>query len=34
VDLYINSDSPAPVNISGVEFVADFVVGRRSAASN
>jgi hypothetical protein len=34
VDLYINSDSPAPVNISGIEFVADFVVGRRSAASN
>ena len=33
VDLYIDSDSPAPVNISGVEFVADFVVGRRSAAS-
>jgi hypothetical protein len=33
VDLYINSDSPAPVNISGVEFVADFVGGRRSAAS-
>jgi hypothetical protein len=33
VDIYINSDSPAPVNISGVEFVADFVIGRRSAAS-
>ena len=33
VDLYLGSDSPAPVNISGLEFVADFVVGRRSAAS-
>jgi hypothetical protein len=33
VDLFINSDSPAPVNLSGIEFVADFVVGRRSAAS-
>lgn len=33
VDILIESDSPAPVNISGLEFIADFVVGKRSAAS-
>lgn len=33
VDLYIRSDSPAPFNITGIEFMADFVAARRSAAS-
>lgn len=33
VDLRIASDSPAPLNITGAEFTADFVVGKRSAAS-
>lgn len=33
VDISIQSDSPAPVNITGLEFVADFVLHRRSAAS-
>jgi len=34
VALYIRSDSPAPVNITGLEFAVDFVVSKRSAASN
>lgn len=33
VDLFIKSDSPAPLNITGMEFVADFVPNKRSAAS-
>lgn len=33
VDIKIESDSPAPVNITGLEFVADFVLNKRSAAS-
>lgn len=33
VDIRIESDSPAPVNITGMEFVADFVINKRSAAS-
>ena len=33
VDLHIKSDSPAPCNVTGMEFVADFVAGKRSAAS-
>lgn len=33
VDMLIESDSPAPMNISGIEFVADFVANKRSAAS-
>lgn len=33
VDIRIESDSPAPVNITGIEFVADFVLNKRSAAS-
>ena len=33
VDLLIKSDSPAPANITGMEFVADFVLNKRSAAS-
>lgn len=33
VDLHIASDSPAPCNVTGMEFVADFVAGKRSAAS-
>ena len=34
VDLYIKSDSPAPCNITSLEFVADFVPGKRSATSS
>jgi len=34
VDLSITSDSPAPANITGLEFAGDFVVSKRSAASN
>ena len=34
VDLYIRSDSPAPVNVTGLEFAVDFVVSKRSAASS
>lgn len=33
VDISLQSDSPAPVNITGLEFVADFVLNKRSAAS-
>ena len=33
VDIFIKSDSPAPTNITGMEFVADFVLNKRSAAS-
>jgi hypothetical protein len=33
VDLYIRSDSCAPVNITGLEFSVDFVPSKRSAAS-
>lgn len=33
VDITIESDSPAPVNLTGLEFVADFVLNKRSAAS-
>ena len=33
VDLRLTSDSPAPVNITALEFVGDFVVSKRSAAS-
>lgn len=33
VDLKIESTSPAPFNITGIEFVADFVPAKRSAAS-
>lgn len=33
VDLFVKSDSPAPVNVTGLEFVVDFVPGKRSAAS-
>jgi hypothetical protein len=34
VDLYIKSDSPAPCNITSLEFVADFVPGKRSTTSS
>jgi hypothetical protein len=33
VDISLRSDSPAPVNVTGLEFVADFVLNKRSAAS-
>ena len=33
VDLYLRSDSPAPCNITGLEFAADFVVSKRSPTS-
>lgn len=33
VDLKLRSNSPAPFNITGLEFVADFVPAKRSAAS-
>lgn len=34
VELYIKSDSPAPMNVTGLEFTVDFVPSKRSAASN
>lgn len=34
VELFLKSDSPAPMNVTGLEFTVDFVPAKRSAASN
>lgn len=34
IEMYIKSDSPAPMNVTGLEFTVDFVPTKRSAASN
>lgn len=34
IEMSIKSDSPAPVNVTGLEFTVDFVPAKRSAASN
>ncbi len=33
VDLYLRSNTPSPCNLTGLEFAADFIVTKRSAAS-
>lgn len=34
IEMYIKSQSPAPTNVTGMEFTVDFVPGKRSIASN